>query len=741
MSRPPSIVSVSVLAALTHGTAFAVPDAGAGDPDGLFQHVGTFDVTLNGNEVAEIVAATANGRRLVYTDASTGSIGFVDIADPANPIGEGMLDMGGSPTSVAILDDWALVAVDTSVDFVTPTGDLVVVDLLSQTETFRMPLGGQPDSIKISQDHTMAAVILENQRDEDLDDGLLPQLPAGQLAIVDILGDPASWTLRTVDLTGLADTAPDDPEPENVDINRRNEAIVSLQENNHFAIVDLLSGTVLADFPAGEVELNHVDTVEDELGPQERGLVQLTDTITRRREPDSVAWLGDNRFVSANEGDYEDENGVEGGSRSFTVFDTTGAVSWESAELFEHEAVRVGHYPEDRSENKGAEPESIARGRFGDRMLLFVGSERGNVVEVYDTTSGVPTLLQVLPSGIGPEGLLPINERSLLAVANETAEVGYPSLVTLYRAEEAPAAYPQIQSADDADGVPVPWLALSGLAGDLTDPSTLYTVSDSWLALGFIYTVDVASTPATVLDRTEVTGLSFEPDVEGIAVAPEGGYWLASEGRIDARPNAIVHVGTDGVALFEAELPDTLTAGMTDSGFEGVAATGTSTTDFVYVVLQREWADDPLGQVKIGRYDVVAGTWGFVGYPLDAVESPNGGWVGLSEITLLPDGTFAIIERDNQVGVNARVKRIYGVDLSTVTFRPHGDVLDVVGKTLITDLLDELAANSVWTAEKLEGFGVAADGQVYAVTDNDGLDEVIGQTLFLRLGDVSTLAP
>jgi hypothetical protein len=28
-----------------------------------------------------------------------------------------------------------------------------------------------------------------------------------------------------------------------------------------------------------------------------------------------------------------------------------------------------------------------------------------------------------------------------------------------------------------------------------------------------------------------------------------------------------------------------------------------------------------------------------------------------------------------------------------------------------------------------------ADGQVYAVTDNDGLDGATGETLFLRLGD------
>jgi hypothetical protein len=39
----------------------------------------------------------------------------------------------------------------------------------------------------------------------------------------------------------------------------------------------------------------------------------------------------------------------------------------------------------------------------------------------------------------------------------------------------------------------------------------------------------------------------------------------------------------------------------------------------------------------------------------------------------------------------------------------------------------------VWTPEKLEGVGVAADGQPYPVTDNDGVDGATGETVFARL--------
>ena len=62
--------------------------------------------------------------------------------------------------------------------------------------------------------------MIENERDEDDNDGLLPQPPPGRLQVLTLDGDPDQWGLRTVRLTGLADVAPDDPEPEFVDINR-----------------------------------------------------------------------------------------------------------------------------------------------------------------------------------------------------------------------------------------------------------------------------------------------------------------------------------------------------------------------------------------------------------------------------------------------------------------------------------------------------------------------------------------
>ncbi len=743
------IGSVIVAPSITASSALSAPPSSTK----AFQHIATFDVRDNGTEVAEIIDATKDGKTLIYTDSATGQIGFVDIANPANPQADGAMDLGGEPTSVAILNKVAVVAVDTSDgDFVNPSGKLFVIDLTTRLIFETIELGGQPDSVAVSPDQKYVAVVLENQRDEDLNDGLLPQLPGGQLVVIRTTGGPTDWQVSHVDFTGLAMPDPSDPEPEYVDINRRNQAVVSLQENNHFAVVDLKTGAITSDFTAGTVDLDGIDATEDELGPQGNGIISLTESIQdRRREPDTVGWVTDTTFAAANEGDYEDGDGVAGGSRSFTVFNTRGDVVYEAGASFEHEQIRAGHYNEARSENKGGEPEALEVGNFGGQNLLFVGAERSNSLGVYDATRRTPKFLQLLPTGVGPEGVKAIPARRLLAVASETSitddddNVLIPSMITIY--QQRTNAKPSMTLQGKALGAQtLPWVAMSGLAGDPSNAGKVYGVSDSILAEASIYTIDVSKKPALITDRRIVTSpdgsTRNDLDVEGVAVAPEGGFWLASEGRTNAssaRPNALVKVDDAGVVEFEVGLPaDLLAAGWTSSGLEGVAVTGSGTSEFVYAVIQREWASDAAGFVKIARFEVATGEWAFVSYALDAVPSGIAPWVGLSEITLLPNGKFAVIERDNQLGAEASVKKIYGVDLDAADFQPFvvGTPLSVVSKKLLADVVADLRANSVYTPDKLEGLAVGAKGDVYLVTDNDGLDDAVGQTVFLTLGGI-----
>jgi hypothetical protein len=58
----------------------------------------------------------------------------------------------------------------------------------------------------------------------------------------------------------------------------------------------------------------------------------------------------------------------------------------------------------------------------------------------------------------------------------------------------------------------------------------------------------------------------------------------------------------------------------------------------------------------------------------------------------------------------------------------------VVTKELVRDFLPDLAVLNGVTAEKIEGFAFDAAGNAFAVTDNDGVDDASGETLFWPVG-------
>ena len=58
-----------------------------------------------------------------------------------------------------------------------------------------------------------------------------------------------------------------------------------------------------------------------------------------------------------------------------------------------------------------------------------------------------------------------------------------------------------------------------------------------------------------------------------------------------------------------------------------------------------------------------ADSWRINWYPLDPREAISG-WVGLSEIVSVGEDRFWVLERDNQGGPFARIKRIYEIDLA-----------------------------------------------------------------------------
>jgi Esterase-like activity of phytase len=143
------------------------------------------------------------------------------------------------------------------------------------------------------------------------------------------------------------------------------------------------------------------------------------------------------------------------GGRSFSIWDSSGKLAYDSGDLLER--VTAGAYPanfnasndnntfDNRSDNKGPEPEGVAIGEVLGKPYAFIGLERIGGVAVFDVSDPVAPIFvqyvnnrnfdaepeiddeQANPAAgdLGPEGLLFIsndaspNGRPLLVVGNE----------------------------------------------------------------------------------------------------------------------------------------------------------------------------------------------------------------------------------------------------------------------------------------------------------------------------------
>ncbi len=722
---------------LTLTSALALATAVPALAEPVFNRVASFATPANMAEgedraretSAEIIAASEDGMMLVYTDSPLGVVGLVDIADPKALKPMGTIAVGGEPTTAVFVGGMIFAGVNTSESFAAPSGKVVTVDPATRAVVAECDIGGQPDSVARAKDGSFLAVAVENERDEAVNDGALPQMPVGyvvKLPLKDGVMDCAG--LQKTELAGLADVAGEDPEPEYVDVNDAGEIVVTLQENNHIVVIGA-DGTVASHFSAGAVDLAGIDTKKD-------GRLDFSGKAKAvLREPDGVKWVDADHLVVANEGDWN------GGSRGFTIFKRDGSVVYDSGASLERAMAAVGHYPDHRNK-KGVELESVEVATFDGVRLLFAASERASLVAVHDLTDpAAPVLKQILPSGISPEGMVAIPARNLLATANEVdlrADGLAPAHVMVYERAEGTAAYPTITS-EGSDPL-IGWAALSGLAADPALAGKLYAVSDSVLSVApTIYSIDATQAPAKITGAMVVTrggDPAQKLDLEGIAADGEGGFWLASEGRSDRMiPHALLHVDGTGAIIEEIALPEALLDQEVRFGFEGVAKVG----EVIWLAVQREWQDDPARMVKLLAYNTADKSWGAVHYPLDPAPEGDGAWMGISELTLHSDHLY-LIERDNQVADRAATKALTRVALAGLKPAPLGSSLPVVAKERVRDLIPDLKGFNGFVAEKVEGFAVDAAGAGWVVTDNDGTDDSSGETFFWSVGQVAAAA-
>lgn len=433
IGRVASVVASTliVVAAAALPTTATADDDPATELDGPFHLTATYTVT---GSAPQVLSVAPDGQSVAYTDIEAQEIGTVDLHDPSAPVEIGTVAMELWPTAVvhAHHDDaptdssggvFQLITNDGKADRILlshteaddPPGTLDVVDVETRSVIRRFPLTGAPEDMAVSANERYLVVALENPRDPEVDGGAMPQGPGGSVVIVDMSGPLSQWALREVPLTGLATRFADDPEPEHVDI-RRGVAAVTLQENNHVVHIRLSDGAIVRHFSAGTTT-HPADLIPD-------GTTSFTDLLTAaRREPDAIAWTPGGRMVTANEGTYDVDlgEGEHVGGRNFTVFGRRGGVRWEVGAGLERHAAAAGLYPDDRSDERGVEPEGVEVARFAEHTYAFVGAKHGNFVAVYELVgpSERPAFVQLLPTGDRPDDIVAIPDRGLLLVANQ----------------------------------------------------------------------------------------------------------------------------------------------------------------------------------------------------------------------------------------------------------------------------------------------------------------------------------
>lgn len=256
-------------------------------------------------------------------------------------------------------------------------------------------------------------------------------------------------------------TVAQDAEPEFIALNGdASKAWVTMQENNAIAIVDIATATVERIITAGVTNYN---TTKFDPSNEDGGFNQVNANVLSFNQPDAITSFvidGATYFVTANEGDARDYDGfseevrvddltldptvypdaatlqldanlgrlktttangdTDGdgdtdqiygyGGRSFTIFDSTGNIVFESGDRIE---TLIGEqfpsrFVDSRSDDKGPEPEAVTVGTIGDKTYLFVGNERTSEVMLFDVST--PTAPEfagfVARTGdVSPEGL------------------------------------------------------------------------------------------------------------------------------------------------------------------------------------------------------------------------------------------------------------------------------------------------------------------------------------------------
>ncbi len=280
-------------------------------------------------------------------------------------------------------------------------------------------------------------------------------------------------------------------------------AWVSLQEANAYAVVDLTTGTITDIRSFGVVDRSQPGFEIDASNRDNAINLQNYDNLFGMRQPDAITSFemgGMTYILTANEGDARDDTEIrigdltvadldptafpnaaqllqddvlgrlnirsdlgdtdgDGdydqlfhyGARSFTIYDVAGNVVFESGSEFSQLVAEIrpevfngqGGEADNRSDDKGVEPEAIAVGEVNGEMFAFIGLERDNGIMVYNITDPANSTYD---SYIGGEVNGNVSPETIEFVAAEDSTSGGPQIAVAYEVSGTAVVYDLLSS-------------------------------------------------------------------------------------------------------------------------------------------------------------------------------------------------------------------------------------------------------------------------------------------------------
>lgn len=415
-------------------------------------------------------------------------IDLTDPANPKKLTSIDLSTYNGASNSVATYGGKLAVALESTIDK-QANGKVVIFNTTNYALIKEISVGALPDMITFSPDGKYIMTANEGEPNDDYSkdpNGTVSIIEVSNNYAVSTLDfSNFSSQLSTLKAGGFKVKNPTsnfaaDIEPEYITISSDSKtAWVTLQENNGVAKIDLASKTISVIFPLGFKDYNTSGNAID-VSDKDAEIVFNPWKLKGMFMPDAIANYtvnGKTYFITANEGDAReyaantdvkrmaaltldpvifpdaatlkatnkmgrlnlvstmgDTDGdgdldelISFGARSFTIWDgNSGSLVFDSKNDLDKRSNDFGTYDDGRSDDKGAEPESVVVAKMGDKNILFVGLERADTVMIYDITNpSAPQYLQSIKTGDAPEGLLFIpaskspTKRSLVVVSSE----------------------------------------------------------------------------------------------------------------------------------------------------------------------------------------------------------------------------------------------------------------------------------------------------------------------------------